>query len=63
MDVKCVFLNRILDEKVYIEQPEGFVDPNKRDIVCKLQKTLYSLKQALRAWYERLHNYLIQIVF
>ena len=33
MDVKCAFLNRILDEEVYTERPEGFVDPNKIDMV------------------------------
>ena len=59
MDVKFVFLNVILDEEVYIEQPKGFVDSNKKDMVCKLHKALYSLKQAPRAWHERLHNYLI----
>ena len=53
----------MLDEEVYIEQPEGFVHPRKRDMVCKLQKALYGLKQAPRAWYERLHNYLVQIGF
>ena len=63
MDVKSTFLNVILDEEVYIEQPEGFVDPNEKDMVCKLQKTLYGLKQAPRAWYERLHNYIMQIGF
>ena len=63
MDVKSTFLNGILDEEVYIEQPEGFVDPRKRDMVYKLHKTLYGLKQAPRAWYERLHNYLLQIGF
>ena len=36
MDVKSTFFNGILDEQVYIEQPEGFTDPSKRDIVCKL---------------------------
>ena len=33
MDVKSTFLNEILDEEVYIEQPKGFVDPSKRDMV------------------------------
>ena len=63
MDVKSAFLNGILDEEVQIEQPEGFIDPNKKDMVCKLHKALYGLKQTPRAWYERLHNYLIQIGF
>ena len=61
MDVKSAFLNSILEEKVYIEQPEGFVDENKKEKVCKLYKTLYGLNQAPRAWYERLHKYLVQI--
>ena len=60
MDVKYAFLNRILDEKVYIEQSKGFINPSKRDMVCKLLKALYGLKQAPKAWYERLHNYLVQ---
>ena len=63
MDVKSTFLNVILEEEVYIEQPEGFVDPKKYNMVCKLNKALYSLKQVLRAWYERLHNYLVKIGF
>ena len=41
MDVKFIFLNGILDEEVYIEQPEGFVYPNKRDMICKLHIALY----------------------
>ena len=44
MDVKSTFLNGILEEEVYIEKPKGFIDPNKRDMVCRLQKGLYGLK-------------------
>lgn len=60
MDIKSTFLNGILEDEVYIKQPEGFVDPNKRNVVCKLNKALYGLKKALRVWYERLHNYLVK---
>ena len=63
MDVKFVFLNGIIEEEVCIEQLEGFVDPNKKNMVCKLHKALYGLKQAPRGWYERLHNYLVKIGF
>ena len=63
MDMKSKFLNGILEEEVYIEQPEGFVDPNNKNIVCRLHKSLYGLKKAPKAWYERLHNYLVKIGF
>ena len=59
MDVKSAFLNGILEEEVYIEQPEGFVDKNNKDKVYKLHKAPYGLKQAPIAWYERLHKYLV----
>ena len=58
MDVKFAFLNGILEEKVYIEQLEGFVDINNKNMLCRLHKALYGFKKAPRAWYERLHNYL-----
>ena len=63
MDVKTTFLNGILEEEVYIEQLEGFVDLENSDKVCKLKKALYGVNQAPRAWYERLHNYLVNIGF
>ena len=56
-------MSGILVEEVYIVQPEAFVDPTKRDMVYKLHKALYGLKKAPKDWYERLHNYLIQIGF
>ena len=63
MDVKSTFLNGILEEEVYIEQPKGFVDDNKKNIVCRLHKALYGLKQVAREWYERLYKYLVKIGF
>ena len=50
MDVKTAFLNGNLDEDVYMIQPEGFVDPTNTGNICKLQKSIYGLKQASRSW-------------
>ena len=58
MDVKSTFLNGELEEKIYIEQPEGFQISDKKGYVCRLKKALYGLKQAPRAWYARLDKYL-----
>ncbi|KAJ9561899.1 hypothetical protein OSB04_007059 [Centaurea solstitialis] len=60
MDVKCAFLSRELQEVVYLEQPEGFVDPKYPEDVYVVDKALYSLKQAPRAWYETLTIYLLE---
>lgn len=59
MDVKSVFLNGILQEEVYVEQPKGFMDPHLPNYVYRLKKALYGLKQALRAWYERVIKFLL----
>ncbi|KAJ9557211.1 hypothetical protein OSB04_011825, partial [Centaurea solstitialis] len=50
MDVKTTFLNGKLTEDVYMQQPEGFVDPKNPNKVCKLLKSIYGLKQASRSW-------------
>ncbi|GJZ56475.1 retrotransposon protein, putative, ty1-copia subclass [Tanacetum coccineum] len=53
MDVKPVFLNVYLSEDVYMVQPKGFVDPKHPNKVCKLQRSIYGLKQASRSWNKR----------
>ncbi|GJR03696.1 retrovirus-related pol polyprotein from transposon TNT 1-94 [Tanacetum coccineum] len=58
MDVKTAFLNGILREKVYVSQPDGFVDLENPNHVYKLKKSLYGLKQAPRAWYDLLSSFL-----
>ena len=50
MDVKIAFLNGNLLEDVYMTQPEGFFDPKYPNRVCKLQRSVYGLKQASRSW-------------
>ncbi|GJT71342.1 retrovirus-related pol polyprotein from transposon TNT 1-94 [Tanacetum coccineum] len=59
MDVKITFLNGPLNEEVYVNQPDGFVDPHHPDKVYHLKKALYGLKQAPRTWYAELSNFLV----
>ena len=50
MDVATAFLNSQLNEDIYMRQPEGYVQPGKEHLVCKLEKSLYGLKQSVRCW-------------
>ena len=50
MDVKTVFLNDNLEEDIYIRQPEEFIAKGQEHMVCKLQRSIYGLKQASLSW-------------
>nr|GEV43623.1 hypothetical protein [Tanacetum cinerariifolium] len=60
IDVKSTFLYDTIEEKVYVSQPPGFVDPEFPDMVYKVEKALYCLHQAPRVWYETLSTYLLE---
>ena len=63
MDVKTTFLNGVVEEEVYMEQPLGFETHVRKTHVCRLKKALYGLKQALRTWYDRMDNFLMRLGF
>ncbi|GKC64750.1 retrovirus-related pol polyprotein from transposon TNT 1-94 [Tanacetum coccineum] len=63
MDVNTTFLNGELKEEVYVSQPEGFVDPDHPTHVYRLNKALYGLNQAPRAWYNTLSTFLMDNKF
>ena len=57
---QIAFLNGILEEEVYVQQPEVFLVKGQEDKVYHLKKALYGLKQAPRAWNARIDGYLHQ---
>jgi hypothetical protein len=63
MDVKKTFLNGEIKEELYVEQPLGFKAHNKETHVCRLKKALIGLKQAPKAWYGMIDNFLMSLGF
>ena len=57
MDVKCAFLHGDLNEDIYMQQPKGFV--SNPCFVCRLNKSLYGIKQAPKAWYAKIDVFLL----
>eukprot|EP00795_Rhopilema_esculentum_P007998 gene7998-biopygen1703 len=63
MDVTTAFLNGDLTEEIYMEQPEGYVIRGKENLVCRLKKSLYGLKQSPRCWNRKFRNALESLNF
>ena len=60
MDVTTAFLNGSLEHDIYMKQPEGFVDPEHPNHVCKLKRSIYGLKQSARCWNQTLDVFLLK---
>jgi len=63
LDVKSAFLNGMLNEKIYMEQPQGFITTGKETQVSHLKKAIYGLKQASCIWNSNIHAALTELGF
>jgi hypothetical protein len=63
MDVKIAFLHGDLEEEIYMKRLEGFVVNGKKELVCKLKKSLHGLKQSPRMWYQNFDTYILGLGF
>ena len=58
MDVKTTFLHADLDQEIYMKQPKGFTVKGKKELICKLKKSLYGLEKSPRMWYQKFDTYI-----
>ena len=63
LDVKIAFLHSDLEEDLYMIQLEGFIVQGQENLVCKLRKSLYGIKQAPRQWYKKFDSFMYKIGF
>lgn len=63
LDVVMAYINGHLEEEIFMEQPEEFVQPGGENLVCSLKRAIYGLKQSGRQWYKRLDQRLREIGF
>lgn len=59
MDVVTEFLSRNIEQNIYILEPQGFSNPEKAHLVCKLKKSLYELKKSPRLCHPKINHYLV----
>jgi hypothetical protein len=59
LDVKTTFLHGDLEEEIYMEQPEGFIEKGRENLVCRLKKSLYGMKQAPCQWYKKFDSFML----
>ncbi|KAL0463214.1 UNVERIFIED_CONTAM: hypothetical protein Slati_0209000 [Sesamum latifolium] len=52
------FLNGFIEEEIFMDQPEGFTAVGKEQKVCRLQRSIYGLKQASRSWNTRFDEFI-----
>jgi hypothetical protein len=63
MDVKTTFLHGDLEEEIYMKQSEDFVVKGNKELVCKMENSMYGLKQSPRMWYKKFDTYMLGIGF
>ena len=63
LDVKTAFLHGDLEEEIYMTQPKGFEVVGEENMVCKLEKSLYGLKQSPRQWYKRFDKFIMGLKY
>ena len=63
MDIKTTFLNGVVEEELYVEQPLGVETPDRKTCVCKSKKALYGFKQESRTWYKMMGSFLMSLGF
>lgn len=59
MNVISAYVQEEFSDEIYMEQPEMFIEENQEDMVCKLKKPLYGLKQSGREWYRKLDDFFL----
>jgi hypothetical protein len=63
MDVKTTFLHGDLEEEIYMKQLEGFAMKGKKELVCKMKRSLNGLKKSPRIWYKKIDTYMLGLGF